>query len=85
MLLCLFMFELFIIEKGLINYWGYNLVNFFVFELCYGVLDVFVELKFMVDVYYIVGFEVIVDVVFNYIVEVGNGGFIFFYKGFCFY
>lgn len=85
MLLCLFMLEFFVIDKGLMNYWGYNLVNFFVFEFCYGVLDVLVELKEMVDVYYSVGFEVIVDVVFNYMVEVGDGGFILLYKGFCLY
>lgn len=85
MFMCVFMFEFFIIEKGLINYWGYNFINFFVLELCYVNEDVFVEIKIMVDMYYYVGIEVIVDVVFNYIVESGKGGFVLFFKGFCFY
>lgn len=74
MLLVVFMLELYIIEKGLMNYWGYNLVNYFVFELCYSQKYVIKECMNMVDVYYEVGMEVVVDVVFNYIVEGGKDG-----------
>lgn len=68
---------------GLSNYWGYNLLVWFVLDLCYVsdldcVLDEFCD---VVKVLYVVGIEVILDIVFNYSVEIDFDGFIVFLCG----
>lgn len=80
--------DFFLFDKGLMNYWGYLMFNFFVFDVCYFVevckgnlLGVVFEFKNMVWVLYDVGIEVILDVVYNYIVEGNYMGLIMSFKG----
>ena len=61
-----------IVERGLVNYWGYNTLGFFAPEARYGVHDPVDEFKTMVKVFHSAGLEVILDVVYNHTGE-GNG------------
>lgn len=65
----------FLVEKGLVNYWGYNTLGFFAPNLRYssvktpqGAVN---EFKHMVKTLHRNGFEVILDVVYNHTAE-GN-------------
>lgn len=77
-----FVLEFCLFECGFINYWGYNIFNFFILYMVYVMEDVWkeglevvlFEFKGMVWLLYEVGFEVIFDVVYNYILEEGIGG-----------
>lgn len=69
-----FMSEPHLQQKGLVNYWGYNPVNFFSPDPRYGVSDALAECKQMVDALHQAGLEVIVDVVLNHTAEAGADG-----------
>ncbi|RPH53987.1 MAG: glycogen debranching enzyme GlgX [Lysobacterales bacterium] len=63
--------ERFLVEKGLVNYWGYNPVAWFAPAPQYAIEDAVVEFKTMVKALHAAGLEVILDVVFNHTAE-GN-------------
>ena len=64
-----------LVERGLINYWGYNTLSFFAPEPTYAAADrppdVLMEFKSMVANLHDAGIEVILDVVYNHTSE-GN-------------
>ena len=71
-----------LIKQGLINYWGYNTLNFFTPHHAYasreaqfgGTGAVLREFKGMVKLLHEAGIEVILDVVYNHTAEEGLGG-----------
>ena len=67
--------EYHLFKHGLVNYWGYNTLNFFSPESSYATGQAFddpiIEFKQMVKTLHREGFEVILDVVFNHSPE-GN-------------
>jgi glycogen operon protein len=71
-----------LIKQGLMNYWGYNTLNFFTPHAAYasreaqfgGTGAVLREFKGMVKLLHEAGLEVILDVVFNHTAEEGIGG-----------
>lgn len=64
-----------LVERGLVNYWGYNTLSFFAPEMKYASaetpLDIIREFKSMVRNLHAAGIEVILDVVYNHTAE-GN-------------
>ena len=76
-----FMPEVFITNKGLTNYWGYNPVNFFSPEPRYAKQDAVLEFKHMVREFHRAGIEVILDVVYNHTAEAGFDGPTLSFKG----
>lgn len=63
-----------LVEKGLVNYWGYNTLAYFAPEPTYATepgADAVREFKMMVKGLHAAGFEVIIDVVYNHTGE-GN-------------
>ena len=64
--------ERFLVEKGLVNYWGYNSISWFAPAPQYAVRDAVSEFKTMVKAMHAAGIEVILDVVFNHTAE-GDG------------
>ncbi len=73
----------FLIDKGLLNYWGYNTIGFFAPEPRYAVdpLDSAQEFKDMVARFHEAGLEVILDVVFNHTAEGNEKGPTLSFKG----
>jgi len=77
-----FVSETRLIKQGLINYWGYNTLNFFTPHAAYasreaqtgGTGAVLREFKGMVKLLHEAGLEVILDVVYNHTAEEGLGG-----------
>jgi len=71
-----------LIKQGLINYWGYNTLNFFTPHAAYasreaqfgGTGAVLREFKGMVKLLHEGGLEVVMDVVYNHTAEEGLGG-----------
>ena len=71
-----------LIKQGLVNYWGYNTLNFFTPHAAYasrqaqfgGTGAVLREFKGMVKLLHEAGLEVIMDVVYNHTAEEGLGG-----------
>ena len=63
--------EQFLVDKGLLNYWGYNSLAWFAPAPQYACQDPVAEFKTMVKAVHAAGIEVIVDVVFNHSAE-GN-------------
>jgi isoamylase len=65
--------EDFLLEKGLVNYWGYNSASFFALEPGYGTRRApgceITEFKTMVRELHRAGIEVIMDVVYNHTAE----------------
>lgn len=64
----------FLIDRGKVNYWGYNTLAFFAPDSRYvsrATLDPVGEFKFMVRALHAAGLEVILDVVYNHTAE-GN-------------
>ena len=59
----------FLVERGLVNYWGYNTLGFFAPELRYSASDKVKEFKTMVRTLHSAGIEVILDVVYNHTCE----------------
>ena len=60
-----------LVERGVVNYWGYNSVGFFAPEPRYASADPVREFKSMVKCLHRAGIEVILDVVYNHTGE-GN-------------
>jgi isoamylase len=60
-----------LVEKGLVNYWGYNTIGFFAPEMRYCSTGLIEEFKTMVKTLHSAGIEVILDVVYNHTAE-GN-------------
>ena len=69
-------------KMGLVNYWGYNTLNFFTPHAAYatraaqfgGTGAVLREFKGMVRLLHQAGLEVVMDVVYNHTAEEGRGG-----------
>ncbi len=61
----------FLLEKGLVNYWGYNTLGYFAVDDHYAGDDPVNEFKTMVKALHKEGIEVILDVVYNHTAE-GN-------------
>ena len=69
--------EHFLIEKGLVNYWGYNTLGYFAPDPRYaadGAQRSAQEFKSMVRTLHAEGFEVILDVVYNHTAEADHRG-----------
>lgn len=65
----------FLIERGLVNYWGYNTIGFFAPEARYASNgDPVTEFRDMVKAFHREGMEVILDVVYNHTGEAGIDG-----------
>src|SRR3954468_2162878 len=60
-----------IVQRGSVNYWGYNSIGFFAPEPRYGVGNEVNEFKTMVKTLHSAGLEVVLDVVYNHTGE-GN-------------
>jgi glycogen operon protein len=76
-------------KMGLVNYWGYNTLNFFTPHAGYatrqaqtgGTGAVLREFKGMVKLLHEAGLEVVLDVVYNHTAEEGLGGPVFSFRG----
>ena len=76
-------------KMGLVNYWGYNTLNFFTPHAGYatraaqtgGTGAVLREFKGMVKLLHEAGLEVVLDVVYNHTAEEGRGGPVFNLRG----
>jgi isoamylase len=69
--------ERFLLEKGLVNYWGYNTLGFFAPDPRYaanGAQGALQEFKVMVRTLHSAGLEVILDVVYNHTAEGDHRG-----------
>ena len=66
-----FLDDRFLVDRGLVNYWGYMPLGFFAPEPRYAVADPRREFKTMVKALHRAGIEVILDVVYNHTAE-GN-------------
>ncbi|MDF1826025.1 MAG: glycogen debranching protein GlgX [Verrucomicrobiales bacterium] len=65
----------FLLERGLVNYWGYNTIGFFAPEARYATNeDPITEFRDMVKAFHREGMEVILDVVYNHTGEAGIDG-----------
>jgi isoamylase len=60
-----------LVQRGLVNYWGYNTIGFFAPDPRYGVANPVNEFKTMVKTLHSAGLEVVLDVVYNHTGE-GN-------------
>ncbi|HLP22736.1 MAG TPA: glycogen debranching protein GlgX [Microbacteriaceae bacterium] len=84
-----FVSESHLLERGAVNYWGYNTVGFFAPHAAYatrtaqaeGADAVVREFKAMVRSLHAAGIEVILDVVYNHTAEEGLGGPVFHFRG----
>jgi isoamylase len=73
----------FLLERGLVNYWGYNTLGFFAPEASYAASgDPVREFRDMVKALHRAGLEVILDVVYNHTCEAGTDGPTCFLRGF---
>lgn len=73
----------FLLEKGLVNYWGYNTIGFFAPEARYASgSDPVTEFRDMVKAFHRAGMEVILDVVYNHTGEAGLTGPTTIFRGF---
>jgi glycogen operon protein len=78
-----------LMNVGLINYWGYNTINFFTPQYRYasgaaqkaGPAAIVNELKTTIRELHRNGIEVLLDVVYNHTAEGGSGGNTFSYRG----
>ena len=66
--------ERFLVDKGLVNYWGYSSLAWFAPAPQYAVEDPVGEFKTMVKALHAAGIEVILDVVFNHTAEGNESG-----------
>lgn len=65
----------FLLDRGLVNYWGYNTIGFFAPEARYASSgDPVTEFRDMVKAFHREGMEVILDVVYNHTGEAGIDG-----------
>ena len=67
--------------RGLVNYWGYNTIGFFLPDRRYAMADARAEFKAMVRALHRAGIEVILDVVFNHTGEGDHAGPIVSFRG----
>ena len=67
--------------RGLVNYWGYNTLGFFLPDDRYAVADAGREFKTMVKRLHAAGIEVILDVVYNHTGEGDRAGPILSFRG----
>ena len=78
-----------LVNLGLINYWGYNTINFFTPHMRYasegsramGPEAMLIELKSAIRELHRAGIEVIMDVVYNHTAEGGQKGLTYSYRG----
>lgn len=78
-----------LVNLGLINYWGYNTINFFTPHMRYaaeqtraqGPDAILLELKTAIRELHRAGIEVIMDVVYNHTAEGGHKGLTYSYRG----
>ena len=78
-----------LVNMGLINYWGYNTINFFTPQPRYasaparekGPEHIVAELKTAIRELHRAGIEVILDVVYNHTAEGGGGGLTYSFRG----
>ncbi len=70
-----------LVERDLVNYWGYNTLAFFAPEARYAARDPVREFKTMVKRLHAAGIEVILDVVFNHTCEGDHNGPMLSFKG----
>ena len=78
-----------LVNMGLINYWGYNTINFFYPHPRYatsrsveqGPMQVLFELKTAIRELHRNGIEVLMDVVYNHTAEGGAGGLTYSFRG----
>ena len=78
-----------LVNLGLINYWGYNTINFFIPHMRYaseearslGPEAMLLELKGAIRELHRAGIEVILDVVYNHTAEGGHRGLTYSYRG----
>jgi len=78
-----------LMNMGLINYWGYNTINFFTPQPRYatsgarekGPAEIVRELKTAIRALHAAGIEVILDVVYNHTAEGGGGGLTYSFRG----
>jgi isoamylase len=73
--------EPFLLQRGLVNYWGYNPVAWSAPATQYAVEEAVSEFRQMVRALHAAGIEVILDVVFNHTAESGENGRTFSFKG----
>ncbi|MDB6042713.1 MAG: glycogen debranching enzyme [Gammaproteobacteria bacterium] len=71
----------YLVEKGLVNYWGYNTIGFFAPEPRYMATGFANEVKEMINQLHAAGLEVILDVVYNHTAEGNEGGPTLSFKG----
>jgi isoamylase len=64
----------YLVDKGLVNYWGYNTIGFFAPEPRYMATGFANEVKEMINQVHAAGLEVILDVVYNHTAEGNEGG-----------
>lgn len=65
----------FLLDKGLVNFWGYNTLGFFAPEARYAATgDAVTEFRDMVKALHRAGLEVLLDVVYNHTCEAGPDG-----------
>ncbi|ABL81324.1 MULTISPECIES: glycogen debranching protein GlgX [unclassified Nocardioides] len=73
-----FVSETSLLERGLVNYWGYNTIGFFAPHNAYSSSgdrgQQVTEFKAMVKAFHAAGLEVILDVVYNHTAEAGTTG-----------
>ena len=78
-----------LVNLGLINYWGYNTINFFTPHMRYaaeatralGPEAMLIELKTAIRELHRAGIEVLMDVVYNHTAEGGHKGLTYSYRG----
>ncbi|RKP03660.1 hypothetical protein CXG81DRAFT_23772 [Caulochytrium protostelioides] len=71
----------YLLDKGLVNYWGYNSIGFFSPEQRYSASGSINEFKSMVASYHARGLEIILDVVYNHTPEGNEKGPMLCFKG----
>ncbi|MBW4710126.1 glycogen debranching protein GlgX [Roseobacter sp. YSTF-M11] len=71
----------FLLEKNLVNYWGYNTIGFFAPELRYFGPEAILGFRKMVQRFHAAGIEVILDVVYNHTAEGDHRGPTLCYRG----
>jgi isoamylase len=71
----------YLVDKGLVNYWGYNSIGFFAPEPRYMATTGVNEVKEMINQLHAAGLEVILDVVYNHTAEGNEGGPTLSFKG----
>ncbi len=70
-----------VVDRGLVNYWGYNTIAFFAPHWRYFSTGAIAEFKTMVKVLHEAGIEVILDVVYNHTAEGNHLGPTFSFRG----